>query len=159
MKSITRTLALMSAMALFLVAAPNLTAQMRGGGGGQRGSQGMGTPSGGPQGQMGGRQGQMGGQQGQMGGQQGQMGQPGQMGGQRGEMGEMQEQMRQLMQANGAQRGNYENCIQSADRIRHQAHDMRQSAQGPGFNADMARSQRDQMRREARTMQQRHDQL
>lgn len=77
MKGMTRTLALMATVALLLVAAPNLYAQMRGGGGGQRGSQGMGTPRGGQQGQMGGQQGGMGGQQGSMGGQ-------GQMGGQRG---------------------------------------------------------------------------
>lgn len=143
MKGMTRTLALMATVALLLVAAPNLYAQMRGGGGGQRGSQGMG-PGNGQQGQMGGRQGGgIGGQQGQMGGPQGGTGR-GPMGGGMGSgpgMGrEMETPMGRMERANRMRSENAE-CAnrelndhpQMATRLNTTANDLR-----AGYQAALA---------------------
>jgi chromosome segregation ATPase len=127
--------ALIFAAALLLAAAPVVVAQGRGGKGG--GGQHQGQPS----------------------GQQGQQPDMGQRGGQQGQ-GQQQgtgAQQRQQIHATNQQRGQYENCTQSSDRVRTQAHKMADAAKGGGANNAEFREQHQQLRNEIRTMQQENE--
>ncbi len=124
------------AAALLLAAAPVVVAQGHGqGGGGQR----QRPPS----------------------GQQGQRPDMSQRGGQQGQgQGQQQgtrDQQRQRIHATDQQRGQYENCTQSADRVRTQARKMADAAKGGGANNAEFRQQHQQLRQEIRTMQQEND--
>ena len=61
--------------------------------------------------------------------------------------------------ATDQQRDQYRTCDQSMDRIRTRARDMAKASSSPGFNADQARQNRDQLRNELRVMEQEHERL
>jgi chromosome segregation ATPase len=130
-----RKRAIIFVTALLLAAAPVVAAQGRGGKGG--GSQHQGPPSGQPEQPP--YMGQHGGQQGQ------------------GQQQSTRNQERQQIHATDQQRGQYENCTKSTNRVRTQAHKMADAAKGGGANNAEFREQHQQLQNEIRTMQQEND--
>lgn len=127
----SKTLALAGLLAL----TPGLLlAQGRGGGGQQAPRQPHGQPPGQHQGQPGSEMG-------------------------RGATARDRDRDRLRIHATDQQRDVYRTCTQAADRVRANAREMAQSAEGKTFNADETRRQRDQLRDQLRNMEQLHQRL
>jgi len=75
----------------------------------------------------------------------------------RGRSAEEQRQDRERVRATEEQRRQIRTCSQTSERIRDQAREMERISKGREFDPDRARVQRDQIRTEARTLQQDHE--